>query len=883
MWWLCVFFLYDREVFAMMKRTCCRVLCVLLVVLFTAPLWGAVTGSVLSVEAAAPDKEVVPMEPKARENITLNAYLLPMTSEAQRREMYQLCKDANIDILSHLYPAHPWVAADHTAEWYKTVMREASEYGLKVLTRETRIQDALHKSDDELRAIAAEYKDIPGFGGFFVVDEPYNPNPYARVENALRSVTPEAYVSVNFLPRGVYPEGDYIRQLTDYGALLRYNGVLSLDVYCFGPNGGVDEVSLFGNYEDLRRAGLMTGMDTAVYVQSVGSPSQFGYRRPSAADLRYNMMAALAYGIKEIKFFTFGTPPEGEGEYTEGIIDRDGKPTDLYDDVCAINAYVHAIGPYIVACDVTEVYHSHQNAGVYRAVPEELFIQTDDKAEVIVSLLEERGGDAEYVMLVNKDFSAAQTFTCTVDGVPSLEIVGVDGKLTDLAMKNGQFTLTLEAGDAAVLRLPKGDFIKSETETEADLARGAQVTASSSAGENGLYLYDIYDGKYDGRGVRLSSENGAVQSVIFDLRKTETINRVDIFPVGEKQRCGAYFPAELDVSVSTDGEQWTTVATLSDVACPIKTVPVVRFSDVQARYVCLRVTDMGGLRKFCEIGDVRIYRDDGSIEDEIATLYETVEVDKGTNLALNKPVIDYSSTTDVPDWNCHHDYLTDGTDKGWASELFRNQEPEVEEWITVDLLDVYEIGKVVLTPQEVWHGVNVFPENYQIEVSVDGDAYTVVARVEGDNVPQTQDLRVLEFDAIAARYVRLKATKLTLSGTSGAGYCIEIDELEVYAAPETFEESEPETTVAESEPESNFDGETTVPADSESAGDESSAMTAEPTSEATTAGGDESAGGDPVSRGCASVAGAGILTALATLGALYLCRSATKDETKNGQ
>ncbi len=773
-----------------MKKTArCVALCAALTVLcmaqaLTAPLTGAFPGTVSASDATHDPEEVHKMEPAPRENIILNAYLVPMYDETTRRAQLALCRDANIDVLSHVYPAEIWKAEDHTVAWYKNAMAEAAEYGLKLQTRETRLQNCLSLTDAQVIALAKEYKDLPGFGGFYVVDEPVNPSIYAHTENLLRSVCPDTLVNVNFLPRGAYGE-NYVYQLSDYGSLLTYGGTLSLDTYNFGPNGGVDENGLFGNYEDLRRAGLMTGSDTAVYVQSVGSPNQYGYRRPSPSDLRYNMMAALAYGVKEIKFFTWGTPGTHEGNYTEAIIGRDGKPTDLYDDVCAINAYVHTIGRYIAACDVTAIYHTRQNSAVYTVIPDDLFIKPLGNA--IVSLMEERGGDAEYVMLVNKDIEKEQTLTCTVKGITSLETVNGEGKLVPLAIRDGRFTLTLAAGDSAIIKLPKGDFIKATVSEDADLALSATVTATAHAttSDAGMYLYKTYDGVRDGGGVRLTSPDGAPQSITFDLGRATSVNRVDVSPARAYELCGAHYPSEFVISTSADGKSWQVAATVAagDVARPIETVPTFRFDPVNARFVRLTVTGFATENAAFELGDISIYNDDGSIPAGEKTFYKAPVYDPSTNLALHKPIAGYSSTTDQPAWSCHHTYLTDGAPStAWASELFRNDRAESEEWITVDLLNLYEINRIILTPRDPGgSGSNAFPNDYRIDVSTDGVTFETVAERTMDNHPVAQEQRVLEFDAVSARYVRLYATRLTtFTGAGGGGFGVEMSEMEIY-------------------------------------------------------------------------------------------------------
>lgn len=719
-------------------------------------------------------------DPLMRDNITLNAYLIPMMTQELRDEMMQLCKDADIDILSHVYPARPWSASTHTYAWYRAAMADADRYGLKLLTREQDVMDALNKSDDELREIAEKYKDLPGFGGFFIIDEPYNPSPYAHAENIFREVCPDAYVNVNFLPQGAYPsEEAYLRQLCDYGGLLTHGGTLSLDVYCFDERGGVNEWTLFRNYSLLREAGLRMGNDTAVYVQSVGMKG--GYRRPSGSDLRYNMMAALAYGVKEIKFFTWGTPTTDEGPYTEAIIGRDNKPTDLYGEVCKINKKIHAIGTHLAACDATLVYHSQNKTnGAYDVLPKDYFLQAG-KANVILSMLEERNGDSEYVFVVNKDFTAEQTVTLHFTGLSTVfPVSDENGELTETALTDGALTLTLAAGDGILIKLPAGDFIQVKKEEHKNLALRAPVFGTSSAGLEDYYLYNLTDGVVDSaNAARVTATDGEDQMLTVDLGSVKTVNRIDLYPAGVNHLCGAFSPIDFSLLVSADGESWAEVAKNTE-ALPRDFVSVFRFADTEARYIRICIRGLKGLSGRADIGELMVYKDDGTIPDKIETTY-TSDLNEGHNLALHKPVVDYSSTTDVPDWNCHHTYITDGDPtKAWASELFRNESPDVPEWITVDLLEVYDVDRVVLIPRGMWQGTNVYPEKYEIQVSVDGETFTTVKVVEDTLGTTSVENRVIEFEATPARYIRLYTAKLSYSSTVNGGYAIEMSEMEVY-------------------------------------------------------------------------------------------------------
>ncbi len=722
------------------------------------------------------------VQPITRDNIIINAYLVPLHDEEVRKRQFAYMNEAEIDVVSHIYVDPVWVAEGHTADKYKQIMAEAAEYGLRIYSRDYRIQTCLEQTDEALLEIAEEYKDLPGFAGFYVVDEPVNPNVYADVENLLRSVCPDSYININFLPRGCYPEGTYYKRLTDFGSLIPYGGTLSLDTYCFDLNGGVNELELFRNYDDLRRAALATGKNTAVYVQSVGY--QDHYRRPTAADLRYNMMAALAYGVKELKFFTWGTPPSGEGTYSNAIFDRDYEPTDLFFAVCEINKKIHRLGTYLASGDAVAVYHSMiRTPGAYKKIPNDFPIQAIDQTDVILSVIQPRSDENSYFMIVNKDFRKTQQIRLDVGALRLKMVDERTGALVDAPVENGVLTLQLAAGDGAVFQVIDGNLVEDSHERSRNLAVSARLFASSAAGDGTAFLCDVHDGEgTDGNGAKLITTDGRAQYITLDFGDIETLNRVDLYPMGNGVRCGAYFPKSFLILTSADGREWTEVVREENDILDRTKVPVFRFHAIQARYMRLVVTDflLSEGNCFCEIGEIAVYHDDGSIEDHIATSYEPPAYTDGENIALHKPVLSYSSSTDQPDWNCHYTYINDGTSKVWSSGMNRNSTENAEEWIIIDLLGSYKVERVVLTPQKVWNGVNVFPDDYEIRVSQDGVQWTAVKQMKHDNTPQRQDVRTLEIEPIQARYVQFAATKLTRSGTASAGYCVEIAEMEVY-------------------------------------------------------------------------------------------------------
>lgn len=721
--------------------------------------------------------------PLTRDNITLNAYLIPLFEKELRKKVFSLCRDAEIDILSHVYPTEHWMEETHTFEWYRAALAEADEYGMKMLAMDTDIQHLLGKSRDEVKAIAGRYKNLPGLAGYFVVDEPYNPDIYAYIDNAIAEVVPDAYINVNFFPGCCYPEGQYVKQLADYGAITGDSSTLSLDVYCYGNDGGVNGAMLYGSLNDQRLASLRTGHNTAVYVQSVGLKE--GYRRPEPSALRHNIMTALAYGIKEIKFFTWGTPPEEEGNYSSAVLDREYQPTDLYYAVKDINHKVHSFGKTLAHCDAVAVYFSDDAIeGITETIPQDFPVKTDGKYPLTVSVMRDRINHSEqYLMLVNNDFGSERTFGFSVEGADKLLRISDDtGEAEEIP--GPHVIARIEAGGAALYRLPDNTYIQREAADGENLIPYSVVRATSSLGTENRYIYNCVDGVIDGSGARISFADGCEQNITFDLGRKRRFNRLDVYPVGEGENCGSYYPKKFVFEISDDGINWKKTAEYRSEGKIPEEVPVFEFDTVNAEYARIVLPCTDGIINFAEIGEILLYLDDGTHPKCIKTgaAERKAEFSEGEDIALHKPVIAWSSTTDQPAWNCSHEYLTDGSEKVWASGLFLHDSENAEEWIVVDLGAVYNVNSVKLLPQEVSNGTNVFPKDYEILLSEDGiNSVTAVSTV-GDEGQNDSSARSFEFSPVPARFVKFRASRLSYSSNDGNGYMVELRELEVYAA-----------------------------------------------------------------------------------------------------
>lgn len=747
----------------------------------------------LGVQAFAMDAQLEEYAPQAQENILITAYLFHATDKEDGtpgivpemlEKQLELAKNADCDIINHVYFDHPEDESNETFERFRQLAEAANAKGLKVLAGDYDIWGAANITPELIES----YSKLDGIAGYWLTDEPYNPNPYAKWAKMIREIDPDAIIDVNFLPRAAYSEGVYIDQLEDYGRLLYENGCsLSLDAYCFGPEAGsVDEYSLFSNYDDLRLAGLHTNQNTAVYVQSVGMEN--GYRRPDANTLRYGMMTAVAYGVKNIKFFTWGSPLEGEGPYTDAIIDRNYEPTDLYAPVSEINRKIHVLGAKLAACDALQIYHTGSIIGgtedYCQNIPADLFLQPEDDGRAIVSLFRSRSGSEEYVMIVNKDFESAQTFTFRTDAALQ-RVDDVTGALTAVSKQNGAFSVTLQPGDAAVYQIPSGTIRDEQPEEQDNLALNASIWASSSFGAQGMYINKLNDGKTDdGYGIRMSAENEDGEWINVDLGAVETINRIELYPAGKKQGCGLYFPKDFEIGVSADGKTWKTVAKEENFSRSMQYVPVYTFEDTDARYVRIEITGMRSDQ--AELGEIGIYNDDGSRPSEIRTNWESSEYTPGMNIALGKPVMDVTSSCEWPEYGLSKDNVTDGSEStGWNSDVqqYMDDSDEHTESFTVDLLDEYLINEIRLVPWgESYETLTSYPRDFTISVSMDGTNFTDVLSATDQEGMRTWDAVAYPLDsAAAARYVRFTCTRMTESGNQAVdGWMVALADFEVY-------------------------------------------------------------------------------------------------------
>ena len=88
---------------------------------------------------------------------------------------------------------------------------------------------------------------------------------------------------------------------------------------------------------------------------------------------------------------------------------------------------------------------------------------------------------------------------------------------------------------------------------------------------------------------------------------------MDVYPYGYSRLAdfGKLFPRDFDVQISTDGETWTTVASVTGFDETKDGIPSLKFDAVEARYVRIHVKK--GVGNAFEIAEIEVYNDDGTV------------------------------------------------------------------------------------------------------------------------------------------------------------------------------------------------------------------------------------------------------------------------------
>lgn len=690
------------------------------------------------------------------------------------REVFALLKECGINFLENCRPYDTY--GNDTTEYLRV---QAADYGL-ILS----VADPLHgaamleKSNEEIAAMVAKYKNLPGYGGIYILDEPANANPYARVYNAILAEDPFCRPHLNLLPGGM---ADFHGYVSDWVATVGGDNLksLSYDNYPFGTSANTFNGGVYNTLNEIRKTGLLYGVETGYYIQAMGIHG--AYRVPTDAEMLYHTSLGVAYGMKDFKWFVWFTPPYGgSGEhFITGILTPEMGKSEIYEGVKAANTMLLTLSPYLATTDAVEVYHTNSEGD---KLPNDFCITKTGSGQLVLSVMRDKESGKQYIVLVNKNMQKAATASMQINDKALTALWDLtSGERTPISISGGKFSVEIPAGGLCLIELPDGydaryKYAENDGTTES-LLKGHGGSVSSSVG-SGTFAYMLNDGKRLATSWATNDATAETAWVVFDVKSVKSFNRVDIYPAGDEYTVGIRFPKALSVWVSEDGKEYTKVAERTDI--DVFNWGAITFDTVSARYIKISVDAMSSLlgSPCAEIGEVEVYMDNGQIPAmESFTVKDRTPAENGNLVLGMKPFV--SSSYEAWGWTqsvlCdgRTDYV-EGVHQGWCSAI-GSQVPENYECIVFAFGKPTAVSKVVVYPVN-----NTFVSDYCVEVSTDGINWTKVAEVTGEK-GAVEVPRVLEFNTVEAKYVRFAVTKMwNKSSIYEVGYVVQIKEIEVY-------------------------------------------------------------------------------------------------------
>ena len=546
-------------------------------------------------------------EENFKDEIVISVFWPPMLDFVNDTQ-FKYMKDAHIDLME--YNSDPIFNDPDSVE---KMLDLCDKYDIYVTIYDNDAKDWTTLNDEEIQKIAKKWMKYKGVVGFYIKDEPQNANPYGRVTRAIREVFPNAICQMNMFPWGALKDArahaeDWINS-AGYGNV----SYLSFDQYPFGvaENSRPD---MFYNLDLVRTTGLKYDVKTACYIQSISNMKS--YRDPTVSETRYHTSAALAYGIKNIKYFTWITPVERSESFTNAIINPDGTKNARYDGIVDINTKIKAVSGILGRTDAVEIYHSTTQDPSTVKIPDDYFIRPDENCDAIFSLMADKYDKSNYLMIVNKDFINSSKMVFTLSGIELTDVT--NGRESKDIIKE-KLDVTIEAGGFKLYKIT-GNNVRPvyEDSDKTNIAHNKPVYSSSSVGEYGWYACKAVDGiRYStgaSQGFKIKAytteQNETDYYFMVDLLRDVDFNKIVVYPCGKEDFYNSTYPTSYDIYVSSDRENFDKIASFK-LDGELNYIPTFTFDTVKGRYVKIVFTQdaLDLFIKGVSFSEVEIYKE----------------------------------------------------------------------------------------------------------------------------------------------------------------------------------------------------------------------------------------------------------------------------------
>ena len=325
-----------------------------------------------------------------------------------------------------------------------TACRIADRYGVKILGH-------CPETHDRPEFAASILKDMPGFFGYVLQDEPSAPEIRELQKEILRlkAIDDRHCFYINLHPYYDDWTLDFTetKSYDDYlnTAIATSCGQISFDYYPVTKQGLRD--GWYDNLELIRRKSIQAGIPFWGFVLSVPHAV---YPQPTIGSLRLQVYSNLAYGAQAIQYFTYWTPePERENNFHNGPVNRKGKKTKTYYLVQAMNRELKTVSKLFYGARVISVRHLgrvDRGTSPLKQVPVNVRrLRVMGRSGAIVSQIEKQGH--RYLVIVNKDYNSRMQVFLTMKSL-------VPRHLTkSLREEKPKHTYSVSPGDVLLFKL----------------------------------------------------------------------------------------------------------------------------------------------------------------------------------------------------------------------------------------------------------------------------------------------------------------------------------------------------------------------------------------------------------------------------------------------
>lgn len=352
------------------------------------------------------------------------------------------------------------------ADWSDTEASEkmlqwCEKYSIKCIIHDRRIYG--NKGNLEANTLAEytkKYVKNPFVLGNSLYDEPNMSiyNQLSQVADKYNKISDGKVAFVNLFPiyanaqqLGTESYKEYVDEFvnkfdTDY---------IAVDVYPL-TNENTTMPSYLKNLDIVGTASRESNRDFWIFIQSMPFNNM---RAPSEEDMRFQVYSCLSFGAKNILHFCYATPASGAETFPYGMIDSNGKKTNLWYIAQKINKELKSL---------SSTYVKYKNIGVYsykeKTAPEylnfnnvyenfDLIENLKSNQSLLIGCFKEKGGENNAFTLVNmselKDkLSADISFSLKNTQKAIIYVKGIPSELKKL---NGKYNITLESGEGVFI------------------------------------------------------------------------------------------------------------------------------------------------------------------------------------------------------------------------------------------------------------------------------------------------------------------------------------------------------------------------------------------------------------------------------------------------